>query len=68
MRNSTFARSEGFHELHASKPSRAASTARVTSLAPAWATSASGSSLAGDTVVNHERERGETSSPPMKSP
>ena len=34
IRNSTFARSDGFHALHASNPSRAASTASATSFAP----------------------------------
>ncbi len=68
IRNSTFARSDGFQARHASNPSRAASTASATSFAPACAISASGSSVAGDTVGNHVRDRGVTSSPPMKRP
>ena len=68
MRKSTFARSAGFQALHGSNASRAASTASSTSFGPACATSASGSSVAGETVVNHDRDRGATSSPPTKRP
>ena len=68
MRKRYLARSGGRSADHASKPARAAPTARSTSSAPAWATSASGSSVAGEIEVNHSPERGSTVSPPTKRP
>ena len=64
MRKRYFARSAGRSSDQAPKPSRAAPTAASTSSGPAWATSASGSSVAGEIVVNHSPERGSTISPP----
>ena len=68
MRKRTFARSDGFRRLHVRNASRAAPTASATSFWPACATSASGSSVEGEIVVNHERDFGETCLPPMKRP
>ena len=68
MRKRTFARSDGLRRLQVRNASRAAPTARATSFWPACATSASGSSVDGEIVVNQDRDRGETCSPPMKRP
>jgi hypothetical protein len=69
MRNRYFARSPGASpDQPFSKASRAACTARSTSSAPAYATSASGSSVAGFTLGWNSFERGSTNSPPTKSP
>ena len=65
MRKRYFARSAGRSSDHVPKPSRAAATAVSTSSGPAWATSASGSSVAGEIVVNHSPDRGSSVSPPM---
>ena len=52
MRNRYFARSAGRSADHSpSNASRAAATAASTSASPAWPTSASGSSVAGESVV-----------------
>ena len=64
IRKRYFARSAGLSSDHVAKPSRAADTAASTSSGPAWATSASGSSSAGEIVVNHSPDLGSTISPP----
>ena len=51
-----------------SNASRAESTATPTSSGPAYATSASGSSVAGLIVASYSPDCGSTHSPPMKSP
>ena len=69
IRNRYLARSAGRSaDQPSSNAARAAVTAGSTSSAPACATSASGSSVAGEMVVNRSPERGSTSSPPMNRP
>ena len=69
MRKRYFARSPGARvDQPLSSDSRAARTARSTSSAPAYATSASASSSRGETLGAYSAERGSTHSPPTKSP
>ena len=69
IRKRYLARSEGASDDQPfSKAPRAACTARSTSCSLACATSASGSSVAGELDRNHSFDFGSTSSPPMKSP
>ena len=69
IRKRYFARSEaGSFDQPSVNAARAALTARLTSCWLAWATSASFSSLEGETDGNHSAERGLTNLPPMKSP
>src|SRR4051794_6082058 len=68
IRKRYFARSEPDSAAHGLNASRAAATAASTSSGPAWATSASGSSSAGEIVVNHSPDRGSTHSPPTNRP
>ena len=69
IRKRYFARSDGASDDQPfSKAPRAALTARPTSCSFACATSASFSSVDGDSVGNHSSDFGLTNSPPMKRP
>jgi len=69
IRKRYLARSEGASDDQPfSNAPRAAPTAAPTSASPAYATSASLSSVAGEIVGSHSFDFGETNSPPMKSP
>lgn len=68
MRKRYLARSEPGSADQEAKALRAALTARSTSAAPAWATSASTSSLLGETVLKTLPSAASVNSPSMKSP
>ena len=68
MRKRYLARSAPDSFDHGVNASRATATACSTSSGPACATSASGSSSAGEIVVKRSPERGSIHSPPTKRP
>lgn len=68
MRKRYLARSEPGSADHFSKALRAAFTARSTSAAPAWATSARTSSEDGEMVLKTLPSAASVNSPSMKSP